>query len=138
MFSSSNGSSSGNNSKNVILKVITFTDKVCVKIKIKDNLYTISQREKIADKLNFPLRKVMHFSEYLILCLLWINILSLINLKHKYLVSFIICVFYACTDEAHQLFVDGRAGRVFDVFIDTSGVFVGVLINKIKDKCLSK
>ena len=81
MFSSSNGSSSGNNSKNVILKVITFTDKVCVKIKIKDNLYTISQREKIADKLNFPLRKVMHFSEYLILCLLWVNILSLINLK---------------------------------------------------------
>ena len=29
--------------------------------------------------------------------------------------------FYACTDEFHQLFVPGRAGRFSDVLIDSSG-----------------
>ena len=35
---------------------------------------------------------------------------------------------YACSDEVHQLFVVGRAGQVKDVFIDTFGSFLGVLL----------
>ena len=39
-----------------------------------------------------------------------------------------ICVFYACTDEFHQRFVEGRSGEIRDVLIDGSGAAVGVLL----------
>ena len=35
---------------------------------------------------------------------------------------------YACLDEFHQLFVDGRCGQPFDVAVDTSGALVAVAI----------
>ena len=34
---------------------------------------------------------------------------------------------YACTDEFHQLFVPGRAGRFTDVLIDTTGGIIMLL-----------
>ena len=33
---------------------------------------------------------------------------------------------YAASDEFHQLFVEGRAGRVSDVLIDSAGALAGV------------
>ena len=39
-------------------------------------------------------------------------------------------VFVAVTDEIIQLFVDGRAGRIFDVIIDTSGVIAAIIVMK--------
>ena len=33
---------------------------------------------------------------------------------------------YACTDEVHQLFVDGRAGMWQDVLLDAGGVLAGI------------
>ena len=35
---------------------------------------------------------------------------------------------YACLDEFHQLFVDGRCGQPFDVAVDTSGALVAVAV----------
>jgi VanZ family protein len=35
---------------------------------------------------------------------------------------------YAASDEFHQLFVDGRAGMLSDVLLDTCGVAVGSLV----------
>ena len=37
-------------------------------------------------------------------------------------------VLYACTDEFHQLFVDGRSAQVTDVLIDSVGALSGVLL----------
>ena len=43
---------------------------------------------------------------------------------------------YATIDEIHQLFVQGRAGQIIDVFIDSIGILLGIcigmLIYKIK------
>lgn len=82
------------------------------------------------------IRKGAHFSEYLILSLLYFNLLRFYINKNKALVlSIILCFLYASTDEFHQLFVEGRAGRFTDVLIDTSGAFTGsilvFLVNKI-------
>ena len=33
---------------------------------------------------------------------------------------------YACTDEFHQLFVEGRDGNFRDVMIDSTGALVGI------------
>lgn len=41
---------------------------------------------------------------------------------------------YAILDEIHQLFIDGRAGQVRDVLIDTIGIALGVWIVLIMRK----
>ena len=39
-----------------------------------------------------------------------------------------VAVLYAATDEIHQLFVPGRAGRFSDVCIDTLGAVIWLLL----------
>ena len=56
----------------------------------------------------------------------------------RILFSTIIGLEYAALDEFHQLFVDGRAGSVIDVFIDTIGVALGVLFVMIVYKIITK
>lgn len=41
--------------------------------------------------------------------------------------SWLFCTIYACTDELHQLFVEGRASRVTDVGVDAIGFTLAVL-----------
>ena len=42
------------------------------------------------------------------------------------LLAFAFSLFYACTDEFHQIFVPGRACRAFDVMVDGIGIALGV------------
>ena len=88
------------------------------------NLFDISDTEKVS----FIVRKCAHVSEFFILGILVINLVSKYNVKHIYFISFIICVLYASSDEFHQLFVPGRSGQVTDVLIDLIGVVLGLLI----------
>lgn len=39
-----------------------------------------------------------------------------------------LAILYACSDEFHQLFVRGRAGRVSDVLIDSAGIVLGMVL----------
>ncbi len=39
----------------------------------------------------------------------------------------IISTSYAISDELHQLFVQGRAGRVYDVLLDSAGALCGII-----------
>ena len=43
-------------------------------------------------------------------------------------IAFLICVIYACSDELHQTFVDGRSGEVKDVVIDVSGALIAIIL----------
>ena len=81
-----------------------------------------------SDKLIFIIRKCAHVSEFFILGILVINLVSKYNVKHIYFISFIVCVLYASSDEFHQLFVPGRSGLVTDVLIDLIGVVLGLLL----------
>ena len=81
-----------------------------------------------SDKLIFIIRKCAHVSEFFILGILVINLVSKYNVKHIYFISFIICVLYSSSDEFHQLFVPGRSGQVTDVLIDLIGVVLGLLL----------
>lgn len=83
-------------------------------------------------QLNHFVRKFAHFTVYLVLGTLVSR--ALIKNKFKgdiFLVSFLICTIYAATDELHQLFVPGRGCQLKDVFIDSSGAFVGILFYRI-------
>ena len=88
------------------------------------NIFNISDTEKVS----FIVRKCAHVSEFFILGILVINLVSKYNVKHIYFISFIFCVLYASSDEFHQLFVPGRSGQVTDVFIDMIGVVLGLLL----------
>ena len=73
------------------------------------------------------LRKVAHASVYFVLFILVINFLFQINKDYMLFYNYIgilVCFVYACTDEFHQLFVDGRSGEFKDVLIDTSGALL--------------
>ena len=49
--------------------------------------------------------------------------------ESKYLfLAILASTLYACTDELHQLFVPGRTGQIFDVFVDTLGATFGCLL----------
>ena len=99
----------------------------------------------IADKLDFVVRKLAHFTEYAILGVFYTIGLIGFNIHKKYnkgyliLISSIMCCLYSMTDEFHQLFVSGRNGNIRDVCIDTLGgitgaVFVTIILIFIKIK----
>lgn len=73
--------------------------------------------------LSMPVRKCAHITEYTVFCLSLIFGLRAWGLRGKQLLRAALALtsFYACTDEFHQLFVPGRAGRFSDVLIDSSG-----------------
>mgnify|MGYP004691719423 FL=1 len=121
-FSSRNTIESNSTSKNLIRNVIDKYESITGKNINKESLVT---------KLNYPVRKLAHFSIYFLLGLVVYSLFLHTNMKHKLLFSILTCVVYALFDEIHQLFVLGRTGQVLDVFIDSMGSIIGMLIIKI-------
>lgn len=81
------------------------------------------------DLANFVVRKCAHFFEYMILALLVLNVLKLyFNMKQVIIITIVFVFLYACSDEIHQLFIQGREGAIRDVIIDTSGGITLVFI----------
>ncbi|MGL4654959.1 MAG: VanZ family protein [Sarcina sp.] len=85
-------------------------------------------------------RKGAHLSEYAILCFLIYNVLSdYIKIRKSVFIYSLLGVFlYACSDELHQTFVPGRAGRFTDILIDTTGGVIGLAIITIYYKTKNK
>lgn len=83
------------------------------------------------DLIHFFVRKGAHFGVYGVLGLLVANAVYTTrgkwDVKTTILIIFI-CMFYAATDEIHQIFVPGRAGMLQDVLIDTLGASAGCLL----------
>ena len=82
--------------------------------------------------LSYLIRKLAHFTEFLILGLLVSNVIMIYD-KKIYL-AIIICVLYAISDEVHQLFITGRSAEIIDVIIDSMGSLLGILIFNIYNK----
>jgi len=78
---------------------------------------------------NHLIRKFAHFFAYMILGLISMNVFK----KHpkRVLISLLICVVFASSDEFHQLFVPGRGGMLTDVVIDSLGGILGLIIFEV-------
>ena len=76
----------------------------------------------------FLIRKSAHILEYVILGLcIWKVVEEYVFDRKKLVIfSFLFCFFCASVDEIHQLFVEGRAGMVSDVLIDSAGAVLGL------------
>lgn len=87
------------------------------------------EMERYAQNINYPIRKAAHMTEYAILGLLSFFCLTgyLKWERRTFFLALGMAVCYAVTDEVHQLYVAGRAGRFSDVCIDTAGAALGLL-----------
>lgn len=121
LFSSDNGTESSLKSDGIIVKI----SEILVGHRVSQN-----EREKYIEKYSFYIRKSAHFGIYLILGLLVLSLVSeYIPINYKaLLLAFTISFIYACSDEVHQLFIPGRSGEVFDVFIDSIGSIIGIYL----------
>ena len=54
------------------------------------------------------------------------------------IIPIVVAFVYACSDEFHQLFIDGRSSEFTDVLIDTCGAILGVLIINLIFKIIKK
>ena len=99
-----------------------------------------NQIKKLIRKYNIPFRKVAHVCEYCVLTILLIIAFKSLDLNGKklYILSLILCVIYACIDEFHQTFVNGRTGQFTDVIIDTLGGLMGCILAFIIKKLMCK
>ena len=94
--------------------------------------------ENVKDTLTLLVRKGAHMTEFAILALLLLwAVVSWTKLRGRkaFLAAFLIAVAFASTDEIHQTFVDGRAGRVSDVIIDSCGALCGLLLCSLIMRC---
>jgi hypothetical protein len=84
----------------------------------------------IREKLTTIVRKSAHFLIYTCLGILVYLFTGTyqISFKDRFWYTFAFCMLYACSDEIHQRFVEGRSGEIRDVCIDTSGAVCGTLI----------
>ena len=101
--------------------------------KIFNNNVTEEKLIEIQEKYSHPVRKLAHFTIYLILGLLVGLLIKEYNFNNKQiiLISLLICFIYAISDEIHQLFINGRSCEIKDIIIDTSGSFIGIILLKL-------
>jgi VanZ family protein len=112
-LSSDNGEVSEKKSDSLIVKV-TET--------ILHRKLTVEEKEKYIEKTVVFVRKSAHFTLYFILGLLVISFLKEFGLSRKsIIISIIVVLLYAVSDEIHQTFIPGRSGEVLDVLIDAIG-----------------
>jgi VanZ family protein len=79
--------------------------------------------------LEFFFRKSAHIAEYGVLTALWFSNLQLTRFKKiSFLLSPVLVVLYAISDEWHQTFIAGRTGHAIDVAVDSIGCLIVILV----------
>lgn len=85
----------------------------------------------IAESLDLIVRKCAHMAEYF--ALTFSATFFIIYIKGSFdvrirLTAVLFAFLYAISDEVHQVFVEGRAGRATDVLIDSVGIGVAFIV----------
>lgn len=143
LMSSMDTNESNGKSKGIIGDVVETTVETTNNLGLTNQHPSANKIEQVTEKLNLPLRKVAHASEYFIFTFFILIALKKSGLKGTklFILALSICFIYACTDEYHQTFVNGRTGQFTDSLIDTFGGILGCLfynsilkINYFKEK----
>lgn len=133
-FSAEDGDKSENISAKVTEKVIELTEN--------DSSQNNDYDEKSFKSFHGKIRKIGHILEFALLGVLTFLLAKSYNLSLKtcVIISLGYCLLFAASDELHQLFVDGRKGRIIDVGIDfcgsLSGTILCYLVIKLKDRLI--
>lgn len=91
--------------------------------------YPEEDKEELVRGWNNIIRKYAHFSLYCLLGMILsgFSLCYSLSMRKRWLFTLPFCLFYAVSDEIHQLFVPGRGCEFRDVMIDCSGSFLGIL-----------
>lgn len=121
-FSNQDGQTSGGLSRKVARKMV---DVFPYTKNLKEEA-----KNKIVEKSQPIIRKGAHLSIYTLVGILIMSFISTykIHLKYKFLISILVGLIYASSDEIHQSFIPGRTASIIDVGIDTSGVLIGIML----------
>ena len=90
------------------------------------------------DTLQLVVRKIAHILEYMILYILIYNYIKFFNVKDNVKLAILLTLLCACIDETHQLFIDGRTGKLVDILVDSIGITIGYLIEVLYEKKIKK
>lgn len=123
-FSSADANKSTGTSDKVITTMIEIKDK------ITNNETPNNEKEIIVKNSSFYIRKIAHITEYLILGFLMFNLLNQYSVTNIYY-AIGLSILYSCTDEFHQLFINGRSGSIRDILIDFIGILIGTYLYKL-------
>lgn len=129
-FSNQNGEESSGISRKI-------TELITKNIKEIQNLEE-EQKEIVLNKIEKIIRKIAHFSIYTVIGILLMTLMYTYKIKEKIKVylSLFLGILYASLDEIHQLFIQGRSAQITDVFIDTMGVILGILLVMLIQKII--
>lgn len=121
-FSSQDGEVSGGISQRITKTILEKSNRY-------NNLPEKRQNE-ISHRTEKIIRKMAHFSIYTVVGLLLMGLFSTYHLKNNWrvIMTIVIGILYAGSDEFHQSFSPGRTPKVTDVYIDTLGVLLGILL----------
>lgn len=100
-----------------------------------------SQQDEIIGAFQFVARKMAHFSLYAVLgALAFLSVVSYRKLKYRFrvLISAGICLFYAASDEFHQLFIAGRSAEIRDICIDFCGSVLAIGVLALLSRCIKR
>jgi len=96
---------------------------------------TEAQQDDILLRVDNLVRKGAHAFSYFVLATLVMAALQThsIRLSRRLLLTLLLCLLYAISDEVHQSFVPGRGPMVTDVLIDTTGASAGAALFLLAD-----
>lgn len=91
--------------------------------------------------LNNIFREFMHAAVFLVL-----GVFTYISFGYDFkksykkiiIYSLIFCIFYALSDEIHQLFVSGRTFQLIDLVLDFTGSLIGIYLTYLVKNLLNK
>lgn len=126
-FSGQSGTDSAQLSYKVTQKLVIYASD------ITDKNLTPEEIDIYTEKYHYYVRKLAHFSEYMILAITVAFPLYVYGMRGIWLMLFAgtFCIGFACLDEYRQSFSIGRSPSKKDVMIDSCGVFVGIIITRI-------
>ncbi len=132
LFSNETGEVSSKRSQSLLEGL---TRKVVNILNLEENEEKITQFLENGHRL---IRKIAHFTLYFVLSVLVYQALScdIQKRKNAILYSLLFCLFFAISDEVHQLFIPNRCCSIKDVLIDTLGsaTYLGILYQRKKEK----
>ena len=102
-------------------------------------LLGIGPGSSVQGVLSYLVRKAGHFTEYLILAILFLRTRKGRGSSGKSALFALLFVFlYASSDEFHQSFIPGRGPAFTDVLIDTAGGLTGIILFEWRQSILEK
>ena len=97
--------------------------------RILDKNLSEESKNTYADKIELPVRKLAHMTEYCILTICISFPLYVYGVRGfwLFLLAGLLSAGFACTDEFHQSVVSGRGPSKRDVLIDSTGALFGMI-----------